>query len=103
MELSLQLGADIPYSREINDWGSVIGSLVRDGLVSLENGKLNLTEFGGYASEPFTGGEYGETLLTWQTEANCIYGGDTTGRAVIEGFSNSLLRMLELIDPSSGL
>lgn len=97
------IGADIPYSRGINDWGSVIGSLVRDGLVSLENGKLNLTEFGGYASEPFAGGEYGETLLTWQTEANCIYGGDTTGRAVIEGFSNSLLRMLELIDPSSGL
>ncbi|WP_300805482.1 DNA topoisomerase, partial [uncultured Duncaniella sp.] len=87
------IGADIPYSREINDWGSVIGSLVRDGLVSLDNGKLNLTEFGGYASEPFAGGEYSETLLTWQTEANCIYGGDTTGRAVIEGFSNSLLRM----------
>lgn len=96
-------GADIPYSREINDWGNVIGSLVRDGLVSLENGKLSLTEFGGYASEPFAGGEYGETLLTWQTEANCIYTGATTGRATIEGFSNSLLSMVELIDPQTGL
>ncbi|MDE5987757.1 MAG: hypothetical protein K2H17_00005, partial [Duncaniella sp.] len=59
--------------------------------------------FGGYASEPFAGGEYGETLLTWQTEAGCLYTGATTGRATIEGFSNSLLRMVELIDPQTGL
>ena len=41
-------------------------------------------------------------LLTWQFEANDLYEGDQTGRSVIEGFSNSLLCMVETINPEAG-
>ena len=40
-------------------------------------------------------------MLTWQFEANDLYEGDQTGRSVIDGFSSSLLCMVEMIDPDT--
>ena len=46
-----------------------------------------------------TAGSMNESLLTWQFEANDLYGGNQTGRSVMEGFAGTLLAMMELIDP----
>lgn len=91
------MGANTPYSKDISNYGDAISSLIRKGLVAIENDRLYLTDYGKYVVEPFAESETAETLLTWQTEANCIYTDATTGRATIKGFSNSLLRMVEVI------
>ena len=60
---------------------------------------MYLSPEGQYVYDEFAGREFAEMLLTWQFEANDLYEGDQTGRSVIEGFSNSLLCMVETIDP----
>lgn len=92
---------NVPFTKSTEDYGSVISSLVKKGLVSIEDNELYLTTEGQEIYDEFSGSEFSEVLLTWQFEANDLYEGDQTGRSVINGFSNSLLCMIEMIDPDS--
>lgn len=91
----------VPFTKATGDYGSVISNLIKKRLVRIENGELYLTTEGQEIYDEFVGREYSEMLLTWQHEANDLYEGDQTGRSVMEGFSNSLLRMVEMIDPDA--
>lgn len=93
---------NVPYTLETADYGSAMDSLVRKGLVTLDGDKVSLSPEGQYVYDEFAGREFAEMLLTWQSEANDLYQGDQTGRSVIEGFTGSLLFMVETIDPESG-
>ena len=75
---------------------------MRKGLVTLDGDDVYLSPEGQYVYDEFTGREFAEMVLTWQFEANDLYEGDQTGRSVIEGFSSSLLCMVETIDPEAG-
>ena len=92
---------NVPFTKSTEDYGSVISSLVKKGLVSLEDNELYLTTEGQEIYDEFSGSELSEVLLTWQFEANDLYEGDQTGRSVIDGFGNSLLCMVEMIDPDT--
>ncbi len=48
--------------------------------------------------DELVGKEFGAALLTWQFEANDLYEGDQTGHSVMDGFTNTLLHMVEMID-----
>lgn len=93
---------NVPYTLETGDYGSALDSLIRKGLVTLDGDEVYLSPEGQYVYDEFAGREFAEMLLTWQFEANDLYEGDQTGRSVIEGFSNSLLCMVETIDPEAG-
>lgn len=93
---------NVPYTLETGDYGSALDSLIRKGLVILDGDDVYLSPEGQYVYDEFAGREFAEMLLTWQFEANDLYEGDQTGRSVIEGFSNSLLCMVETIDPETG-
>lgn len=93
---------NVPYTVETGDYGSALDSLVRKGLVTLDGDDVYLSPEGQYVYDEFAGREFAEMLLTWQFEANDLYQGDQTGRSVIEGFSGSLLCMIETIDPEAG-
>lgn len=93
---------NVPYTLETGDYGSALDSLVRKGLVTLDGDDVYLSPEGQYVYDEFAGREFAEMLLTWQFEANDLYEGDQTGRSVIEGFSSSLLCMVETIDPEAG-
>lgn len=93
---------NVPYTMETGDYGSALDSLVRKGLVTLDGDDVYLSPEGQYVYDEFAGREFAEMLLTWQFEANDLYQGDQTGRSVIEGFSGSLLCMIETIDPEAG-
>ncbi len=92
---------NVPFTRATGDYGSVVSNLVKKKLVFIENGELYLTTEGQEIYDEIVGCEYSEMLLTWQHEANDLYEGDQTGRSVMEGFSNSFLRMVEMIDPDA--
>jgi len=92
---------NVPFTKSTEDYGSVISSLVTKGLVSIEDNELYLTTEGQEIYDELSGSELSEVLLTWQFEANDLYEGDQTGRSVIDGFSNSLLCMVEMIDPDT--
>ena len=92
---------NVPFTKSTSDYGSVISKLIDKGLVSDEDGDICLTPEGQYIHDEFVGNEFGATLLTWQFEANDLYEGESTGRSVMDGFSGSLLRMVELIDPET--
>lgn len=93
---------NVPYTLETGDYGSALDSLIRKGLVTLDGDDVYLSPEGQYVYDEFAGREFAEMLLTWQFEANDLYEGDQTGRSVIEGFSSSLLCMVETIDPEAG-
>lgn len=93
---------NVPYTLETGDYGSALDSLIRKGLVTLDGDDVYLSPVGQYVYDEFAGREFAEMLLTWQFEANDLYEGDQTGRSVIEGFSSSLLCMVETIDPEAG-
>lgn len=93
------MNSNVPFTKSTNDYGSVVGNLIRKGLVNVEHNHICLTPEGQYVYDELLGKEFGATLLTWQFEANDLYEGNGTGRDVIDGFSGSLLRMIELIDP----
>lgn len=92
---------NVPFTKSTSDYGSVISKLIDKGLVSDEDGDICLTPEGQYIHDEFVGNEFGATLLTWQFEANDLYEGESKGRSVMDGFSGSLLRMVELIDPET--
>ena len=93
------LHTGVPFTRQTDDYGSVFGSLIRKGLLTLDGDDVYLSPEGQYIYDELVGCEISESLLTWQFEANDLYGGDQTGRTVIEGFAGTLLAMMELIDP----
>lgn len=93
------LHTGVPFTRQTDDYGSVLGSLIRKGLLTLDGDDIYLSPEGQYIYDELVGREISESLLTWQFEANDLYGGDQTGRAVMEGFAGTLLAMMELIDP----
>ena len=93
---------NVPYTLETGDYGSALDSLIRKGLITLDGDEVYLSPEGQYVYDEFAGREFAEMLLTWQFEANDLYEGDQTGRSVIEGFSNSLLCMVETINPEAG-
>lgn len=93
---------NVPYTLETGDYGSALDSLIRKGLVTLDGDDVYLSPEGQYVYDEFAGREFAEMLLTWQFEANDLYQGDQSGRSVIEGFSGSLLCMIETIDPEAG-
>lgn len=93
---------NVPYTLETGDYGSVLDSLIRKGLVTLDGDDVYLSPEGQYVYDEFAGREFAEMLLTWQFEANDLYQGDRSGRSVIEDFSGSLLCMIETIDPEAG-
>lgn len=93
---------NVPYTLETGDYGSALDSLIRKGLITLDRDEVYLSPEGQYVYDEFAGREFAEMLLTWQFEANDLYEGDQTGRSVIEGFSNSLLCMVETINPEAG-
>lgn len=92
------LHTSVPFTKTTDDYGSVISSLINKGLVCIEGNDIDLTPEGQAVYDELDGSEFGATLLTWQFEANDLYLGDNTGRSVIDGFSGSLLRMVESID-----
>lgn len=92
---------NVPFTKSTCDYGTVISKLIDKGLVNDEDGNIDLTPEGWYIYDEFVGNEFGATLLTWQFEANDLYEGESTGRHVIDGFSGSLLRMVEIIDPET--
>ncbi len=94
---------NVPYTQETNDYGSALGNLVRKGLLVLDGDSVYLSPEGQYVYDEFAGMEIDKTLLTWQFEANDLYEGDQTGRSVINGFSGSLLGLIDTIDPDFGL
>ncbi|MCM1142006.1 MAG: DNA topoisomerase [Muribaculum sp.] len=96
-----QMQTNLPFTKSLSDHGSVISSLIRKGLVCIEGNNLYLSPEGSDIYDELAGREFSETLLTWQLEANALYDGNQTGRSVIEGFSNSMMRMVEMIDPES--
>ncbi len=96
-----QMHTNVPFTKSLNDHGSVISSLIRKGLISIDGSRLYLTPEGKDIYDVLVRREFGETIQTWQIEANALYEGDQTGRSVIEGFSNSLLKMVEMIDPET--
>lgn len=93
---------NVPYTLETGDYSSALDNLIRKGLVTLDGDDVYLSPEGQYVYDEFAGREFAEMLLTWQFEANDLYQGDQTGRSVIEGFSSSLLCMVETIDPEAG-
>lgn len=93
------LHTGVPFTRQTDDYGSVLGSLIRKGLLTLDGDDVYLSPEGQYIYDELVGREISEGLLTWQFEANDLYDGDQTGRAVMEGFAGTLLAMMELIDP----
>ena len=93
---------NVPYTLETSDYGSALDSLIRKGLITLDGDDVYLSPEGQYVYDEFAGREFAEMLLTWQFEANDLYQGDQSGRSVIEGFSNSLLCMVETINPEAG-
>lgn len=93
------LHTGVPFTRQTDDYGTVLGSLIRKGLLTLDGDDVYLSPEGQYIYDELVGREISEGLLTWQFEANDLYGGDQTGRSVMEGFAGTLLAMMELIDP----
>lgn len=89
---------NVPFTKSTNDYGSVVSSLISKGLVCIEGKEIALTPEGQYVFDELVGKEFGAALLTWQFEANDLYEGDQTGKSVMDGFSNTLLHMLEMID-----
>ena len=79
-----------------------MGSLVNKGLAMLDGDEIYLTPEGQAIFDEFFGHEIAEVILTWQFEANALYGGDRTGRSVIEGFSGALLDLIGELDPDCG-
>ncbi|MCM1138214.1 MAG: DNA topoisomerase, partial [Muribaculum sp.] len=100
-DIAEQMQTDLPFTKPVNDHGSVISSLIRKGLAYIEGNKLYLTPEGSDIYNELAGREFSSTLMTWQLEANDLYEGDHTGRSVMEGFSNSLLRIIEMVDPEA--
>ena len=92
----------VPYTKETNDYGSATGSLVNKGLAMLDGDEIYLTPEGQAIFDEFFGHEIAELILTWQFEANDLYGGDQTGRSVIGGFSGALLDLIGELDPGCG-
>ena len=92
----------VPYTKETNDYGSAMGSLVNKGLAMLDGDGIYLTPEGQAIYDQFFGHEIAEMILTWQFEANYLYEGDQTGRGVIEGFSGALLDLIGELDPGCG-
>lgn len=99
--ISEQMHTNVPFSKSVNDHGSVISSLIRKGLVCIEGSNLHLTQEGNDIYNELAGREFSETIQTWQIEANALYESEQTGRSVIDGFSKSLMKMVEIIDPES--
>ncbi len=93
---------NVPYTQETNDYGSALGNLMRKGLLVLDGDSVYLSPEGQYIYDEFAGMEIDKTLLTWQFEANDLYEGYQTGRSVINGFSGSLLGLIDTIDPDFG-
>ena len=95
---------NVPFTKSINDYGIVISNLIGKKLISIELGnEIYLTPEGHDVYEELSGRGITESLLTWQFEANDLYEGDQTGNGVIAGFSGSLLQMVEIIDPETGI
>lgn len=94
---------NVPFTQSTDDYGNAISSLIDKGLVFIgEDDEIYLTREGQCIYEELYGNGFSEALLTWQFEANDLYEGDRTGRAVIDEFSGSLLSMIEVIDPECG-
>lgn len=90
---------NVPYTLANDDYSGALGSLVSKGLAELDGDSISLTPEGQYLYDEFTACDLVQNLLTWQFEANDLYEGDQTGCSVIEGFSGTLIGMIEAIDP----
>lgn len=88
----------VPFSKSTNDYGTALNSLLKKGLLWLDGDHIALSPEGQYIYDEIVGKEFTQTLLTWQFEANDLYNGIGVGRTVIGDFSNSLLRMVELVE-----
>ena len=60
------LSVSLPYTKETNDYGSAMGSLVNKGLAMLDGDGIYLTPEGQAIYDQFFGHEIAEMILTWQ-------------------------------------